>query len=525
MRHLFPPLGVSVLAAAAMLAAPPPAAAQRGAAAESQRPAAAPLGAFESHGDVGAPKIAGSAAYNPLSQDYALSAAGANMWATRDEFQFVWKPMAGDFLLQTRVQFLGQGTDPHRKAGLIIRPNQDADAPYVDAVVHGDGLTSLQYRLTKGGVTAEKALPFKGADILQIERRGRTFLVSAAKLGEPFTSVELPDLDLGDAVLAGLALCSHNPDVVEHAVFSGVRIVRPAKDTFVPYRDFIGSVLEVLDLRSGQRRILAQSDRPFEAPNWTRDGSALILNRSGRAEGWGTLLRFDLATRQETTIDTGTATRNNNDHVLSFDGTMLAISDQSQALSGGRSSVHVLPAGGGAPKRITTLSPSYAHGWSPDGKWIVFTGGRDNEFDIYRIAADGGGAEQKLTDVKGLDDGPEYTPDGHYIYFNSARSGTMQIWRMKADGSDPEQVTNDEYNNWFPHMSPDGQSIAIISFPKDVSPSEHPYYKRVYLRILPTRGGAPTVVAYVYGGQGTINVPSWSPDSQMLAFVSNSDKY
>ncbi len=486
---------------------------------------AGPLGAFADHADVGAPKIAGSAAYNPLSQDYALAAAGVNMWAARDEFQFAWRRMNGDFLLQTRVRFLGNGVDPHRKAGLMIRPNRDADAPYVDAVVHGDGLTSLQYRLARGGVTAQKELPLKGADILQLERKGHTFIFSAARFGDPFVSVELPDVDLGDDVLAGLALCSHNPEVTEHAVFSGVRIVRPARDSFVPYRDFIGSLLETLDVRTGDRRVLARSDQPFEAPNWTRDGSALILNRSGRAEGWGTLFRFDLATRRETTIDTGAANRNNNDHVLSADGAMLAISDQSQGASGGRSSVHVLPAGGGTPKRLTSLSPSYAHGWSPDGRWIVFTGGRDGEFDIYRIAADGTGSEQKLTDVKGLDDGPEYTPDGKYIYFNSARSGTMQVWRMNADGGAPEQITSDEYNNWFPHVSPDGQSISIISFPKEVSPSEHPYYKRVYLRLLPIGGGAPRIVAYVYGGQGTINVPSWSPDSQMLAFVSNSDTY
>ncbi|MEP6593439.1 MAG: hypothetical protein ABJC51_07095, partial [Acidobacteriota bacterium] len=155
MRYIFRPLGVA-LAAVSMLAGPSPAAAQRGPASESLQPAAAPLGAFENHGDVGAPKIAGSAAYNPLSQDYALAAAGSNMWAARDEFQFVWRQMTGDFFLQTRVQLLGQGTDPHRKAGLIIRPSLDPEAPYVDAVVHGDGLTSLQYRLSKGGVTAEK---------------------------------------------------------------------------------------------------------------------------------------------------------------------------------------------------------------------------------------------------------------------------------------------------------------------------------------------------------------------------------
>ena len=319
-------------------------------------------------------------------------------------------------------------------------------------------------------------------------------------------------------------MCSHNADVTERAIFRDVRIVRPARDDFVPYRDFIGSVLEILDVATGHRQVVYRSETPFEAPNWTPDGSALIYNRSGRGEGWGGLYRFDLATRQSTLIDTGVANRNNNDHVLSFDGTMLGISDQSQA-SDGRSTIYTVPAGGGTPTRITTRSPSYLHGWSPDGKHLVFTGGRDDEFDIYRIAADGSGAEVKLTTFKGLDDGPEYAPDGRHIYFNSVRSGSMQIWRMDPDGGHPEQITSDDYNNWFPHLSPDGQWIAFISFPKEVRRDDHPYYKRVYLRLLPVAGGTPRVIAYVYGGQGTINVPSWSPDSRMLAFVSNTGVY
>jgi TolB protein len=98
----------------------------------------------------------------------------------------------------------------------------------------------------------------------------------------------------------------------------------------------------------------------------------------------------------------------------------------------------------------------------------------------------------------------------------------MQIWRMKSDGADQEQITNDEFNNWFPHISPDGKWIAFITFTKVVAPTDHPYYKQIYLRLLPIGGGQPKVIAYVYGGQGTMNVPSWSPDSARLAFVSNS---
>lgn len=480
-----------------------------------------PLGQFDGNGDVGSPKISGSATYNGASQEYTLSAAGVNMWANRDEFHFLWKRMKGDFILQARVEFVGKGVDPHRKLGWIIRTSLDAESPYADAVTHGDGLTSLQYRRTKGAITEQVRSTVTAPDFIQLERKGNTCTFSAARFGDLLAATQLPDLNFGDEVYAGLFLCSHNSNVVERAVFRDVRIIRPAKATFVPYRDYIGSHLETLDVQSGRRQIIYSSPLPFEAPNWTSDGSALFYNTSGRPEHRGRLFRFDLAQRKATLINTDFANRNNNDHVISFDGTMLGISHHSTN-HGGRSAVFTVPIQGGTPKSITPLAPSYLHGWSPDGKFLVYTGGRNDEYDIYKMPASGG-EEIRLTDFKGLDDGPEYTPDGRYIYFNSVRSGSMQIWRMNPDGKNPEQVTNDEFHNWFPHISPDGKWIAFITFPKDVKADDHPYYKRVYLRLLPIEGGTPKVIAYVYGGQGTINVPSWSPDSGMLAFVSNSD--
>jgi TolB protein len=151
---------------------------------------------------------------------------------------------------------------------------------------------------------------------------------------------------------------------------------------------------------------------------------------------------------------------------------------------------------------------------------VVYTGGRDGAWDIYRSSSRGG-EETRLTTHEALDDGPEYTPDGEWIYFNSARTGRMQIWRMRPDGGGQEQVTDDGYNNWFPHISPDGRWIAFLSYGPEIQADDHPWYKHVYLRLMPFAGGEPEVIAYVYGGQGTINVPSWSPDSRRLAFVSN----
>ena len=474
------------------------------------------VGTFSDNSDIGNPLRAGRVTYNAISDEYTIEGAGANIWANRDEFHFVWRRLKGNFILTTNAGFPGKGVEPHRKIGWMVRASLDDESPHASAVLHGDGLTSLQFRKTKAGVTEEVVSKIRAADVLQLERNGNTFKMSVARSGDVFTSGEVT-LDLGDEVYVGLFVCSHNKDVTEKAVFSNVRITVPAKDGFVPYRDYIGSNLEVMDVATGRRKIVYTAPDSFQAPNWTKDGKALIYNRNGR------LYRFDLEKKTPVVIDTGFDVNNNNDHVLSFDGRMLAISHHSKD-DGNQSIIYTLPVNGGTPRRITDKGPSYLHGWSPDGKYLVYTGGRNDEYDIYKISSQGG-AETNLTNSKGLDDGPEFTPDGRYIYFNSTRSSTMQIWRMKPDGSEPEQVTNDEYNNWFPHISPDGRWIVFLSFLKDVNPSDHPFYKHVYIRLMPVDTMKPKVIAYVYGGQGTINVPSWSPDGKRIAFVTNTNPY
>jgi len=471
------------------------------------------FGVFEGKGDVGNPARAGAARYDADNEEYLVSGAGANMWASRDEFQFVWKRLKGDFILTSSAAFVGKGTEQHRKIGWIVRSSLDPDSAQASVVLHGDGLTSLQFRKAKGGTTEELKSGVMGPDVLQLERKGNTYKMAVARSGDALSSAEV-SLDLGDEVYVGLFICSHNKDVIEQAVFKNVRITVPAPNNFTPYRDYIGSNLEVLDLGTGNRRVVYSVADSLQAPNWTKDGKALIYNRNGR------LYRFDLARKLPDEIITAFAINNNNDHVLSFDGKMLGISNHSKD-DGNASIVYTVSVKGGTPRRITAKGPSYLHGWSPDGKSLIYTGGRDGEFDIYRISS-AGGEETNLTNSKGLDDGPEFTPDGKFIYFNSTRSGSMQIWRMKPDGSNQEQITNDEYNNWFPHISPDGKWIVFLSFQKDVKPDDHPFYKRVYIRLMPVGEVKPRIVAYVYGGQGTINVPSWSPDGKRIAFVSNS---
>jgi TolB protein len=473
------------------------------------------LGIFDGHGDIGTGVKPGAAVYNAQTQEYAMSGSGYNIWGDHDEFHFLWKKMKGDFILYTRARFIGKGVDPHRKVGWMARANLEGNSAHVNAVVHGDGLTSLQFRKTTGATTSEIKSKITHADVIQLERKGNTYTMRVAKFGEPFVTEQVADLDLGDEVYVGLFLGSHNKDVVERGVYSDVRISVPAREGLVQYKEYLGSSIELLEVATGKRQSIYHSPKSLQAPNWTLDGKSLLYNSEGL------MYNFDLAKRTPKVINTGPVKNNNNDHVLSFDGKMLGLSSGVKELGG--SIIYTVPVIGGTPKQITPKGPSYLHGWSPDGKHLIFTGERNKAFDIYRVPAQGG-PEVRLTTAEGLDDGSEYTPDGKYIYFNSNRTGTMQIWRMKADGSGQEAVTTGEFHDWFPHVSPDGKWIVFLSFLKEeVKSDEHPFYKHVYLRLMPVTGGEPKVIAYVYGGQGTINTPSWSPDSKRVAFVSNSD--
>jgi len=483
--------------------------------------AQSPVGVFDGQADVGRVRLPGSTSYDSQRQTYLIAGSGQNMWDDRDDFHLVWKRMTGNFILSTRARFVGAGAEGHRKIGWTVRPSLETGSAHVTAAFHGDGLLSLQFRRTTGGTTEENksraSLPPPNADaVIQLERRDGVYVMSVAKFGDTLVTQELAGVSLPDTVYVGLFVCAHSDAVIERATFSNVRITKPANRDLVAYRDYLGSNLEILDVKTGNARIVHQYRGSFQAPNWTPDGKALIYAQEGR------LYRFDVASGSAEVINTGFATRNNNDHVLSFDGRRMGISHHAVEDSGA-SVIYTLPATGGTPKRVTPKGkgPSYLHGWSPDGRWLVYTGIRGDQLDVYKIPVTGGD-EIRLTSAPGLDDGPEFTPDGAYIYFNSSRTGRMQIWRMRADGSRQLQVTNDGFNNWFPHISPDGRRMVYLAFPPDIPKDDHPFYKHVLLRLRSTRGGPARVIAYVYGGQGTINVPSWSPDGTQLAFVSNS---
>ena len=282
--------------------------------------------------------------------------------------------------------------------------------------------------------------------------------------------------------------------------------------------DNVQSTLEIYHLDNQQRQIVIQENDHFEAPNWSPDGSYLLIN------GHGKLQRVDLNTKKKSEINTGFADKLNNDHGLSPDGKQIVISHHDQTVVTNdqprwyNSRIYILPIEGGTPKAITPNVPSFWHGWSPDGSTLIYTGIRNQEFDIYAISVDGG-EEVRLTTAPGLDDGSEYSHDGKYIYYNSMQSGKMELWRMDSDGQNKIQLTNDQYSNWFPHPCPNGKYIVYLSYLEDQG-SSHPPMKKVALRLLELETEKIMTLFEFTGGQGTINVPSWSPDGEQFAFVS-----
>jgi WD40 repeat protein len=471
------------------------------------RAATPSLGIFQDHGDVGTVLHPGSAEYDAAQQSYTISGSGANMWFGEDDFHYLWTKVSGDVSLTADIAFLGETGDNHRKAVLMIRQSLDGNSAAVDLARHGDGLTSLQFRDAAGANAHEVQSNVSAPRTVRIEKRGDYFYAfvsgSDGKLQVAGASTKLV---LTGPFYIGIGVCAHDKEAMQKAVFSNVRLMSlpAATGKLVLY-----SVLETIPIRSTDRRVAYVAPVHFEAPNWSRDGSFFLFNSEGK------MRRLALNGVEPTAIATDPQDRCNNDHGISPDGQSMAISDQSG--SSQKSSIYIVPIVGGTPRQITQNSPSYWHGWSPDGKTLAFAGQRDGDFDIYTIPV-GGGQETRLTTAKGLDDGPEYSPDGEYIYFNSERTGSMQIWRMKADGSAQEQVLSDETNDWFPHISPDGKWMVFLSYEKSVA--GHPAEKDVALNLMSMDDKKVHVLTKLFGGQGTINVPSWSPDSLKLAFVS-----
>ena len=462
-------------------------------------------GELERETDVGGPLRAGSASYDASRRVYRITGGGANMWGQTDAFHYLYRQASGDLTLTALVRFPQPGGNEHKKAGWMVRQQLAPNSPYADVVLHASGLASLQYRLTEGGETQEIQSKISMPETIRLVRLGNSFSFWAARAGGPLELAGTVEVPLHDPVYVGLAVCAHDAEALEEAVISDASLLefKPPDERDRP----VESRLESISVDGSERHVVYRAEKRFEAPNWSRDGKFLLFNSSGR------IYTMPIEGGEPRLLDTGEAIHCNNDHGFSPDGQWLAVSNS----PGESSLIYVLPALGGKPRRVTERGPSYWHGWSPDGKTLAYCAERGGNFDIYTIPVEGG-EERRLTDAPGLDDGPDYSPDGQYIYFNSERTGWMQIWRMQTDGTAQEQVTNDDYSNWFAHPSPDGKWLVFLSFDKRVK--GHPPNKDVMLRLMPAAGGEPRVLVKLFGGQGTMNVPSWSPDSKHLAFVS-----
>ena len=481
---------------------------------------AEPVGEFGDHADVGEVSTPGDAAF--ADGAYRLTASGANIWGEEDAFHYAWTQRSGDLHIAADIAFEGTGGDPHRKAGLMIRQNLAPGSPYADVMVHGDGMVALQYRDVQGGPTRQIVSAVTHPRRVRLEREGDFVYFSVTgDNGEPEHAGGSFRIAFQAPYLIGLALSAHNDAVTETATFSNVELTVP-RLAHVPdtgYAARVEATLEVIEVASGNRRVVRHFDAKIEAPNWSRDGRELIYNSAGR------IWRVPVEGGEPVAIDTGRFVDNNNDHGLSPDGRRLVISDQIEPDNLSR--IHVVTFDGSAPVRTVVDDPdarSYWHGWSPDGATLAYVrvGLSDGSYDIW-VQDLAGGAPRPLIVGPGVDDGPEYTPDGRHLYFNSTRSGAMALWRANADGSNPVQLTHDPARrDWFPHLSPDGKWIAYVSFGDDIVIEDHPPNRAdVQLRLLPADGSAPpAVLTRLFGGQGTINVPSWSPDGRHVAFVS-----
>ena len=470
------------------------------------------LGIFEDQADVGAVSPAGVATWDRSSGLYSVTAAGANLWSTVDAFHFVWKKVSGDVALTADMTFpsTAGNPDPHRKAFLMFRQTLDADGVYADAAQHGSGMTSLQYRRQRGATTQDIELNIESPRKVRLEKHGDTITMFLSNHGEPLHQVGASiKLHFEGYFYAGIGVCSHNKDVSERATFSNVKMEPPAP---IDGQSTLISTLQTIGIEDNFRRaiVVATGQGRMEAPNWSRDGKTLIFNRDGR------IWTISAEGGEATPLNVGAATRCTGSHGLSPDGKWLAISCSMPGKPETR--VYIVPSSGGEPRLLTENPSSYFHSWSPDGKTIAFTRPHAGGGNILSIPVEGG-TETALTTGDGMSDDPDYSADGKWIYFNSDRAGgSMQIWRMRPDGAGAEQVTSDDYNNWTPHPSPDGKSIVIVSYEKDVK--GHPTDTDIALRIINVSDGKMRVLVNLVGGAGSDNVPNWAPDGTHLAFVS-----
>ncbi|MEM7513141.1 MAG: hypothetical protein AAF388_19590 [Bacteroidota bacterium] len=483
--------------------------------------------------DIGTYEKAGNSSYDAEEQLYHLESPISPEYGEH----FVYRKVSGNFLFTADLTWEGE-VPGNSQLGLMmvnsLENSTSSFSKFKDTLSHKfvypypihfylDSVNHAELQISSGWHSEINGSPVRRYRTFQLERLGDQIIFRAAGVGEPMQEIFSKEMsELEEEVFIGLFIKSSDDEKAIKAKAWNVRIDQPVQKGYDAYEEgFLASRLETLNVFTGERKIIHEHRGKLEAPNWMPDGEKLLYNQDGH------IYTISLEGGEPQQLDTGLADRNNNDHGISFDGKVLAISHHRENMPAGGSTVYVLALEGGEPKLVTEHTPSYWHGWSPDNEFVIYVAKRegDERYNIFRKSIHGG-EEEQLTDIAEGEhvDGCEYDPAGEYIYYNGSHSGSMQIWRMKPDGSAGEQLTFEETNNWFPHISPDGKWMVYLAYPADIPLNAHPFYQRVSLKLMPLDGGAPRTIAYLYGGQGTINVPSWSPDSKHVAFVSNSRK-
>jgi TolB protein len=476
----------------------------------------AELGAFAAQSDIGLVTPGGEARYSAANDTYTLTGAGANTWYHVDDFHFLWKKLSGDVALTAEIRFppvtYHHDPDPHRKGILMFRQSLDSGGIYADAVVHGSGMSALQYRRERGANSEDIELNTDAPQLVRIEKRGDAFTLYLSLKGEPLHPVGASiALHLKAPFYVGLGVVSHDVDTVDQVEFRHVRLqTLPPLAPSAPRLHY--STLRTIQTEDQFRRavVIRTGTALMQSPNWLPHNPDIYVYEGGHVLAIPYL--DPAAGGTPRIIATGALVDCSGNYGLSPDGRSLAVSC-AQA-HGGAHQVYVLPAGGtGTPLQVTHGAQSFFHAWSPDSRTIAFTRGSASKADIFTVPAAGGEARQLTHDT--INDGPDYSADGKFIYFDSSRSGQLQIWRMRSDGSAAEQITADDCRNSSPHLSPDGKSLAFLAQP----PGSDDAIGAAAIKIVTLSDGLIRTLTQLQGNRDSFSMYGWGDDHH-VAFVS-----